>query len=88
MAEEQSRLLSGLWPLLAPGGKLLYATCSILPEENAQCIDGFLGTHRDACLVPIEAAWGRDTDAGRQILPGEDGMDGFFYALLQKAEGA
>ena len=88
MAHEQSRLLEALWPLLAPGGKLLYATCSVLPEENAHRIDAFLGAHRDARLVPIEAPWGRDTDAGRQILPGEDGMDGFFYALLQKAEGA
>ena len=48
----------------------------------------FWARHRDARLVPIEAPWGRDTGAGRQILPGEDGMDGFFYALLQKAEGA
>ena len=48
----------------------------------------FLGAHRDARLVPIEAPWGRDTGASRQILPGEDGMDGFFYALLQKAERA
>ena len=88
MAHEQSRLLAGLWPLLAPGGKLLYATCSVLPEENAHRIDAFLGAHRDAHLVPIEAPWGRDTGAGRQILPGENGMDGFFYALLQKTEGA
>ncbi len=87
MAHEQSRLLEVLWPLLAPKGKLLYVTCSILPAENAHRIDAFLGAHRDARLVPIEAAWGRDTSAGRQILPGEDGMDGFFYALLERAEG-
>jgi 16S rRNA (cytosine967-C5)-methyltransferase len=88
MAHEQSRMLEGLWPLLAPGGKLLYATCSVLPEENAQRIDALLGAHRNARLVPIEATWGRDTGAGRQILSGEDGMDGFFYALIEKAEGA
>jgi hypothetical protein len=41
-------------------------------------------THRDARLAPIEAPRGRDTGAGRQILPGEGGMDGFFYALLHK----
>ena len=87
MAEEQSRMLAGLWPLFAPGGKLLYATCSVLPEENAHRIDAFLGVHPDARLVPIQAPWGRDTGAGRQILPGEDGMDGFFYALLEKVEG-
>jgi 16S rRNA (cytosine967-C5)-methyltransferase len=84
MAHEQARLLEALWPLLAPGGKLLYATCSVLPEENEHRIDAFLGGHRDARLVPIQAPWGRDTGAGRQILPGEDGMDGFFYALLEK----
>jgi hypothetical protein len=44
-----------------------------------------LDAHRDARLVPIEATWGRDTGAGRQILPGQDGRDGFFYALLHKA---
>ncbi|MGH8577457.1 MAG: 16S rRNA (cytosine(967)-C(5))-methyltransferase RsmB, partial [Gammaproteobacteria bacterium] len=88
MAEEQSRMLAGLWRLLAPGGKLLYATCSVLPEENAQRITELLDARRDARLIPIEAPWGHDTGAGRQILPGEDGMDGFFYALLQKAEGA
>jgi 16S rRNA (cytosine967-C5)-methyltransferase len=87
MAEEQSRMLAGLWPLLAPRGKLLYATCSVLPEENAHRINAFLAVQLDARLVPIEAAWGRDTNAGRQILPGEDGMDGFFYALLEKVEG-
>jgi|GEM_PF-2805652 len=88
MAEEQSRMLAGLWPLLAPEGKLLYATCSIRPEENTHRITAPLLTHRDARLVPIEALRGRDTGAGRQILPGEDEMDGFFYALLQKGEGA
>ncbi len=87
MAEAQSGLLAALWPLLAPGGKLLYATCSVLPEETAQPIRSFLGTHRDARLVPIEASWGRETATGRQILPGEDGMDGFFYALLAKTDG-
>ena len=86
MAEEQSRLLEALWPLLVPGGKLLYATCSVLPEENAHRITALLDAHRDARLVHIEAPWGRETGAGRQILPGEDGMDGFFYALLQKPE--
>ncbi|MGH8480371.1 MAG: hypothetical protein ACREXK_12545 [Gammaproteobacteria bacterium] len=61
------------------------AAGSVLPSENAHRITPFLDTHRDARLVPVEADWGRDTGAGRQILPGEDGMDG--YALLEKAEG-
>jgi 16S rRNA (cytosine967-C5)-methyltransferase len=88
MAAAQSRLLDGLWRVLAPGGRLLYATCSVLPAENAERITTFLAGNPNARLIPIVAPWGRDTGAGRQILPGEDGMDGFFYALLLKAEGA
>ena len=80
----QQKLLQQLWPLLKQGGMLLYATCSVLPEENHQQISHFLANQADARLQPIEAEWGRDTPAGRQILPGEDNMDGFFYAMLYK----
>jgi hypothetical protein len=58
-----------------------------LPSKNVHRITPFLDTRRDAPLVPIEAPWGRDIGADRQTLPGEDGMDGFFYVPLQKAEG-
>ncbi len=68
-----------------PGGRATAG--SVLPSKNVHRITPFLDTHRDARLVPIEPPWGRDTGAGRQILPGEDGMDGFFYVPLQKAEG-
>lgn len=84
MAEEQMALLEGLWPCLRTGGRLVYATCSILPTENARVVDRFLALHDDARAEPIEANWGRPAGAGRQILPGEDGMDGFFYALLRR----
>lgn len=80
----QHKLLQQLWPLLKQGGMLLYATCSVLPEENHQQIQRFLTEQTDAKLQPIEADWGRTTPAGRQILPGEDNMDGFFYAMLYK----
>lgn len=80
----QHKLLRQLWPLLRQGGMLLYATCSVLPEENQQQIDRFLTEQPDAKLQPIEVDWGRATPAGRQILPGEDNMDGFFYAILYK----
>ncbi len=73
---EQQRLLEGLWPLLRPGGRLLYCTCSVLPEENGLQIDAFLDRHPDARVV-------EDPRCG-QRLPGEAGMDGFFYALLEK----
>ena len=80
----QSRLLEQLWPLLKPGGILLYATCSVLRTENSKQIQQFVDLHPDAELIEINAAWGQNLDYGRQILPGELDMDGFFYARLQK----
>ncbi len=80
----QSRLLRALWPLLRPGGLLLYATCSVFPGENHRQVENFLASHRDALAVPIAGAWGRDMTTGRQILPGEDEMDGFYYACIRK----
>jgi 16S rRNA (cytosine967-C5)-methyltransferase len=80
----QADLLDALWPALAQGGTLLYATCSILPDENARQIGAFLDRHPDAALEPLDARFGRDTGAGSQRLPGEGGMDGFFYARLRK----
>jgi len=62
-------------------------TGSVLPSKNVHRITPFLDTHRGARPVPLEAPWGRDTGAGRRILPGGEGMDGFFYVPLQKAEG-
>ncbi|HEB57373.1 MAG TPA: 16S rRNA (cytosine(967)-C(5))-methyltransferase RsmB [Gammaproteobacteria bacterium] len=85
LVRSQQQILQALWPLLAPGGLLLYATCSVLAEENHLQIEQFLGKHGDAQLEPLESNWGRLTTAGRQILPGEENMDGFFYACLRKA---
>ncbi len=84
LAAEQARLLAALWPLVAPGGCLLYATCSVLPDENDKQISHFLAAHPDAEEPPIDAAWGRPGRHGRQILPGENGMDGFYYARLRR----
>jgi 16S rRNA (cytosine967-C5)-methyltransferase len=81
----QARLLDGCWRALASGGVLLYATCSILSEENTAQIDAFLARTPDAVAEPLDARYGRASGAGRQRLPGEDGMDGFFYARLRKA---
>ncbi len=80
----QTRLLAALWPLLKPGGKLLYVTCSILPEENENTVRAFLGHEPSAVNEPLPEAVGRACAAGRQILPGEHGMDGFYYACLHK----
>ncbi len=84
LAARQRTLLDALWPLLAPGGRLLYATCSVLPEETRLLIDEFLVRHGDAAAEPIAAGPGRTSGAGCQLLPGEDNRDGFFYARLRK----
>lgn len=78
-ARQQAAILDALWQLLAPGGKFLYATCSVFPEENSQQIENFMSRHDDArrLALPMELGDG-------QLLPNED-HDGFFYALLQRA---
>jgi 16S rRNA (cytosine967-C5)-methyltransferase len=81
----QSRLLDALWPTLAPGGTLLYATCSILRAENDAQVAAFRARAADALLEPLDARFGYDTGNGSQRLPGEDGMDGFFCARIRKA---
>ena len=84
LVQDQAQILAALWPLLKSGGMLLYATCSVLAEENTLQIQHFLQENADAELQPIKSDWGQQQIAGTQILPGEDGMDGFFYALIQK----
>ena len=86
LAVTQSELLKALWPLLKPGGTLLYATCSILPEENADQVSAFLAKHADARLNPLDARFGLDTGSGSQRLTGERGMDGFFIARIEKSD--
>lgn len=83
----QATILDALWPLLKPGGRLLYATCSILQQENGQQMQAFLARTDNAKEVVIQAEWGQAlTDLpGRQILPGQAKMDGFYYCLLEKA---
>lgn len=84
LAQEQTQMLTKLWPLLKEGGLLLYATCSIFPEENNQRIEDFLAAHPDAHEEKMIADWGMPCIYGRQILPGRDNMDGFYYARLRK----
>lgn len=80
----QTTLLNALWPLLKPGGKLLYSTCSILKQENDYRIREFIASHEDARTDTIGDSWGLATNFGRQNVPGQDDMDGFYYARLQK----
>lgn len=84
LAQLQAELLEALWPLLKSGGKLLYATCSILPEENDASISRFIACQSDVEVIGIAAEVGIQTPLGRQLLPTIDGHDGFYYALLSK----
>lgn len=85
LAKLQRQLLDNLWPLLRPGGTLLYATCSVLPEENAEQINAFLDRTPDAeVTTPNDVAWGEPSGQGRQLFPAQSSHDGFFYARLEK----
>jgi 16S rRNA (cytosine967-C5)-methyltransferase len=81
----QFELLTALWPLLETDGILVYATCSVLKRENGQQIERFLEQHADAAITNPVVEWGAAGSYGRQILPGEDQMDGFYYAVLRKS---
>ena len=80
----QKSILNALWEKLKPGGVLLYATCSILPDENDLQIKSFLKNKSDASLISLSDQY-NSKDNGRQLLPNEGAMDGFYYAKLQKA---
>ncbi|NDH08017.1 MAG: 16S rRNA (cytosine(967)-C(5))-methyltransferase RsmB [Gammaproteobacteria bacterium] len=82
--EIQQALLQKLWQTLKPGGRMLYATCSILKEENDRQIQTFLENTNDALHVEIINNVGLKTRYGLQILPGQNNMDGFYYAMLAK----
>lgn len=82
LAAIQSTLLDALWPLLRPGGRLVYATCSILPEENGQQVTAFCQRQHDAQPVPTAP----DGATHWQRLPGEQDGDGFFYAIVEKQQ--
>jgi 16S rRNA (cytosine967-C5)-methyltransferase len=89
MPQQQARLLHAAWRMLARGGRLVYATCTFTRRENHDLVAAFLAATPDACAVPPEtwAGWpelGSGDGIGRQILPGEAGADGFYYAALSK----
>ncbi|MEJ1097657.1 MULTISPECIES: 16S rRNA (cytosine(967)-C(5))-methyltransferase RsmB [unclassified Pseudoxanthomonas] len=80
----QARLLDGAWGTLKPGGVLVYATCSLLKAENEAQIAAFLARTPNAHADELDTNFGRLSGAGRQRLPGEEGLDGFFYARIVK----
>ena len=84
LVDRQAALLRALWPCLQPGGKLLYATCSLMPDENQDQITRFIQQQPNARIVPLPPTCGHACAIGRQTFPGEHTMDGFYYALLTK----
>jgi len=88
LASLQLTLLQALWPLLADDGMLLYATCSVLPQENDQVIENFVRTTPDVTVEAVPTSAGMATSMGRQLLPQLQGHDGFYFALLKKAATA
>ncbi|MGB1200499.1 MAG: 16S rRNA (cytosine(967)-C(5))-methyltransferase RsmB [Cognaticolwellia aestuarii] len=81
LTELQQDILKNIWSLLKPGGTLLYATCSILPEENSEQVQRFINENPDAEHIAITD---QVNDIGWQILPNDNSMDGFYYAKLIK----
>ncbi|MGR5066668.1 16S rRNA (cytosine(967)-C(5))-methyltransferase RsmB [Photobacterium sp. DNB22_13_2] len=80
LAQLQSEIVDAMWQQLKPGGTLVYATCSITPQENSEQVKAFLERTVDAELIGSDRQ-----QPGRQILPGEQDMDGFYYAVMHKA---
>ncbi len=89
LAGLQMALLEALWPLLAPSGRLLYVTCSVLAAENDAIIGDFLARHGDAQEDRVLPNYNiRDLmvekTCGFQVLPGSEELDGFYYACLER----
>jgi 16S rRNA (cytosine967-C5)-methyltransferase len=89
LARRQRAILDALWPLLRPGGRLLYATCSVLGEENTAVVAAFLASHPDAALIEpagfVLPDWARSqATGGWQVLPGSADTDGLYYALMTR----
>jgi 16S rRNA (cytosine967-C5)-methyltransferase len=82
LAEQQQQLLNKLWPLLKPDGVLIYTTCSALKEENEEQVASFLQHHPEAQENAISPTPAERRSFGYQRLPGDNMLDGFYYASL------
>jgi len=80
----QSELLHSVWTLLKPGGRLLYATCSLLPQENDVIVGSFLDGEASARTLPLPETIGEPMTYGQQVIPSAGGGDGLYYSLLGK----
>ena len=82
---QQQAILQALWPLLKPGGLMLYCTCSIFKDENEAQVDRFADGHKNCTVDQLNSVrCGEKRPYGLQILPGQQDMDGFYYARLRK----
>ncbi len=87
LVSEQRRIFENAWQRLKPDGKLLYVTCSLLPEENEQQVDLFIKKHNNVSVIKLETAIDHIAcEHGIQLLPGLSQTDGFYYALLKKTK--
>jgi 16S rRNA (cytosine967-C5)-methyltransferase len=89
LIEKQKAILDALWAMLRPGGRLVYVTCSVLPQENHLQLQRFLRSHTEAEEYKVDQPWGKVMPVGRQILNTDalseaGAMDGFYYAVLNK----
>ncbi len=81
----QKELIESAWRLLKPGGRLLYSTCSMLPEENEEVVKWFLERHADAKLIPLSGPYSPGFLEGTmRAWPHRHRTIGFFYALIRK----
>ncbi|HLT01797.1 MAG TPA: 16S rRNA (cytosine(967)-C(5))-methyltransferase RsmB [Geminicoccaceae bacterium] len=90
-SDRQAAMLGALWPLLAPGGKLLYSTCSVFPAEGDPVVARFMRSHPDALRLPLVWAFapGGGSESVSQLVPTSEAMrdhDGFYYAMLGKPD--
>jgi len=90
LAEIQQKILQQAWQMLAPGGRLLYVTCSVLRQENEAQIANLIATQKDVVELDLikkgSSKWGVACKHGRQLLPGEYDTDGFYFCALSKSE--
>lgn len=86
LVQKQQALLAAAWPLLKPGGYLLYSTCSVLKAENSNQLARFVSQTPDATAITLDVPGALHCEVGVQLLPQQNGTDGFYYGLLRRSQ--